>query len=138
MFLLNSFLPEALGITSPIVNTYAKFNSTERLVFKFSELLTLFEVFNHLMGIQTMKRHIFIFTVWALFVCFMVLPLYTAVSLRSFYVPCLTVWCFRTTGLSTGLWSVRLASPSATCTVFTSTWASATKSIPLSGAASPR
>ena len=38
----------------------------------------LVEVFNHLAGIQNLKRHIFVFQMWALFIVFLVIPYYQA------------------------------------------------------------
>jgi len=40
----------------------------------------LVEMFNHVMGIQTMKRHVFIFSAWAIFIAFCVIPFYNVVS----------------------------------------------------------
>ena len=69
-----------IGTSSPAVNSYARMNSEARLVFQFSELLFFFEIFNHIVGIQGMKRHIFIFNAWALFVTFCVIPFFDTVS----------------------------------------------------------
>ena len=69
-----------IGMTEPIVNSYARKSSTERIVFRFSEVLTLLEVFNHFTHLQKMQRHIFVFTLWALFICFCVIPYYSTVS----------------------------------------------------------
>jgi hypothetical protein len=51
LHLLLVFVPEAIGLTDPLVSTYASKKSTERLVFRFSELLFAIEVFNHMAGI---------------------------------------------------------------------------------------
>ena len=80
MYLVHEYLPEMIGTSKPAVNGYARMGSETRLVFQFSELLFLFEVFNQIVGIQSMKRHIFIFNTWALFVTFCVIPFFDTVS----------------------------------------------------------
>ena len=80
MYLVHQFFPEMVGMTNPAVNGYARMNSEGRLVFMFSELLFLFEIFNQLVGIQNMKRHIFVFNSSALFVTFCVIPFFNTVS----------------------------------------------------------
>ena len=78
MQLLITLLPEATGMTDPLVSTYAKQDSSARLLYQASELLMLVEVLNHLVGLQKLKRHIFVFQMWALFVVFLVIPFYQA------------------------------------------------------------
>lgn len=75
-YLLIQLAPEAFGFTDPLVSSYAKKNSQVRTIYQVSELLVIFEMLNALIGIQNMKRHIFIFSVWSLFVVFCVIPLY--------------------------------------------------------------
>ena len=65
-------------MTDPLVSSYAKQDSNVRLIYQVSELLMCVEIFNHLVGIQQLKRHIFIFQMWALFIVFMVIPYYQA------------------------------------------------------------
>ena len=44
LYLLNQFMPEMLGLTDPVVNSYARRASKERLIFRFLELLMLLEI----------------------------------------------------------------------------------------------
>ena len=76
LHLLISVVPEATGMTDLLVSSYSKQESTVRLIYQISELLVLIEVINHLAGIQMMKRHIFLFQMWALFIVFAVIPFY--------------------------------------------------------------
>ena len=80
LYLVIELAPEAFGFTDPIVNGYVKKGGNVKLVYRFSEVAVLMEVFNHVAGIQTMKRHIFIFAVWSLFIAFAVIPFYNSVS----------------------------------------------------------
>ena len=75
-----AMMPETLGITEPIVNSYARKNSPERWLFRLSEILILCEVINWWTGIQSMKHHVFVFSVIANIICFWVIPYYPAVS----------------------------------------------------------
>ena len=86
LHLLLAFVPEAIGVTDPLVSTYALPKSTERVIYQFSELLAVIEVFNHIVGIQSMKRHIFLFSAWALFIVFMVIPFYSSHSWVIYWV----------------------------------------------------
>lgn len=74
--LIITLMPEASGMTDPLVSSYAKQDSSVRLIYQVSELLMCVEIFNHLVGIQPLKRHIFIFQMWALFIVFFVIPYY--------------------------------------------------------------
>ena len=60
------------------MNSYAAKDSQERKLFRFSEILVLLEVFNHLTDIQNMKRHVFIFSLMANIICFWVIPYFNA------------------------------------------------------------
>ena len=81
MHLFLAMVPEALGFTEPVVNSYARKDSPERWFFRLSEILILLEVVNQLAKIQSMKNHVFVFAVIANIICFWVIPYYPAVSL---------------------------------------------------------
>ena len=110
MHLLLALMPEVLGVTEPVVNSYARKDSPERWFFRLSEILILLEVVNHLAMIQSMKSHVFVFTVIANIICFWVIPYYPAVSILTLIVTkndcvLITLYFFlmhRMTGLSTG------------------------------------
>ena len=80
MNLFLALLPEAIGVTDPIISSYARKNSTERWLFRLSEFLLLVEVFNHLADIKPIQSHIFWFSIWANIICFWVIPYFNAVS----------------------------------------------------------
>ena len=69
-----------VGIEDLDINSYAKRDSMERWVFLCSELAIVLEFINHLAQVQAMKRHIFLFALWSLFIAFFVIPLYPDVS----------------------------------------------------------
>ena len=69
-----------VGIEDPIINSYAKKESMERSVFLCSELAIVLEFINHLTQVQAMKRHIFLFALWSIFIAFFVIPIYPDVS----------------------------------------------------------
>ena len=48
--------------------------------------MVLLEAVNHLVGIQKMKRHIFVFQLWALFIVFAVIPFYQAHDWVTYWV----------------------------------------------------
>ena len=78
--MIMAFLPETLGLTRPIVNSYCVKDSQEAKIFRLSELLVLLEVFNHFAGIQSMKGNVLVFNMLAIGVAFFVIPLYSTVS----------------------------------------------------------
>lgn len=86
LFLIYKLAAEALGVSKPLVSSYSDNESNVRFVFRVSELLVLLEVINHLTGLQAIKRHIFIFTVWVMFVAFGVLSFYPTHFLVIYWV----------------------------------------------------
>mgnify|MGYP006169357821 CR=1 FL=1 len=80
MYLLIAFVPEMLGYDEDkIINLYARKGRQERQIFQFSELLLVLEMAHNVLGLKSMKRQIFIFASWAIFVTFCVIPFYDGV-----------------------------------------------------------
>mmetsp|Transcript_23409 Transcript_23409/g.29092 ORF Transcript_23409/g.29092 Transcript_23409/m.29092 type:complete len:182 (+) Transcript_23409:1-546(+) len=75
-YLIHKLTPEAIGLKEPLVSSYARTESLERVVFNISELLFFHEMLFHVLGWQELRRHIFIFGLWSLFIAMAVLPFY--------------------------------------------------------------
>ena len=65
---------------SEVGNVYARPDGHLREVFRATELLPIVEVLFHLRKLQKMKRHIFLQSLWAVFITFFVVPFYSTVS----------------------------------------------------------
>ena len=59
-YLIVQLAPEVLYWSDPLVSSYARKKSNERLIFKMAELLFLFEALFHLLRWREMKQHIFL------------------------------------------------------------------------------
>ena len=86
LYLLVLLAPEVLLFSDPLVSSYASKNSYERLVFKMSELLFLFEALFHVLRWREMKRHMLLFGIWAAVLAFGVIPFYTTHYLVIYWV----------------------------------------------------
>ena len=85
-YLLVQLAPEVLCWSDPLVSSYARRKSYERLVFKMAELLFLFEALFHMLRWSEMKRHMFLFGLWAAVLAFGVIPFYSTHYLVIYWV----------------------------------------------------
>ena len=86
LYLFVKLIPEATGLRSPLVSTFASQPGTERLIFNLSEMLFLVEIVFHLVGWQELKRNVLLFNLWALMLAFLVIPFYPSHPMIIYWV----------------------------------------------------